>query len=415
MHILSLQISQLRCFQEAQLSFQYPGLDDGVALPNVNLLLGNNGAGKTTILKAIALATLSPVITSSGFNAYRLVRRVSELHAHEAVVEAQVMLHGQDLGQKDSAHTVQEQVSTRIRRIRDVEQVVRMTDPPDHWENIYDDRSPAFLVVGYGASRRVESISTFNPQLRDRGRQLRYQRVASLFEENATLTPLGAWLPKLRSENPGRYTQLVHLINDLLPEECRFQEELEDDEFVFALRGTLIPFPALSDGYRAYIAWIADLLYHVWLGAPSGAKLRDNKGIVLVDEIDLHLHPEWQRTVVPRLAKALPNLQFVLSTHSPLVTGTLEAGNIFVIEPDDTGASRVYQYQEHVHGLSAEQILLSSYFNLDTTRAPAVEDELSDLARKARDGDPSSAVAYLRKLSGGTGKEPSRASKKARR
>ena len=56
-----------------------------------------------------------------------------------------------------------------------------------------------------------------------------------------------------------------------------------------------------------------------------------------VDEVDLHLHPAWQRQVVPTISRALPNLQFVLSTHSPIVAGTLSPKNIFVLEMDDSG------------------------------------------------------------------------------
>lgn len=406
MYIQSLAISNLRCFRNATLMFQYPERADGAALPNINLVLGNNGGGKSTVLRAIALALLSPVIANSGFRPYRLVRRAPGDPVEAAEIDAQVLLHGPDLDVKDKSLIRQERVTARIRRIRDSE---RMDGPPEvaaYWDNMYDDRSPAFFVVGYGASRRVENSSSFDASLRAKSRQLRYQRVASLFEEQVTLTPLGAWLPQLRSENPGRYKQVIHLINDLLPPECRFQEAQEDGEFVFEHRGSPVPFAALSDGYRAYISWITDLLYHVLLGAPSGAKLRENRGIVLVDEIDLHLHPEWQRTVVPRLAAALPNLQFVLTTHSPIVTGTLQAENIFVSEPDDTGASAVHQLRERVHGLSAEQILLSSYFNLETTRAPAAEDELTQLARAARAGDPNVAVAYLRKLAEGASPDP---------
>jgi predicted ATPase len=405
MYIRSLHISQLRCFREARLDFQHPQRADGVAaLPNMNLLLGNNGAGKTTVLKAIALATLAPVLEGSGLVPYRLVRRTRTEQATRADVSADVLLHAQDLGVRNRAATSEETVRLGVERIRDEERL----DCPravDHWESMFDEQSPAFLVVGYGAGRRVESSSTYDQGARLKSRRLRYQRVAGLFEDQVTLTPLGAWLPRLRSENPGRYKQVVTLINRLLPEECRFTDEMEAGNLLFELRGAPVPFPALSDGYRAYIGWLSDLLYHIWLGVPSGAKLVETRGIVLVDEIDLHLHPEWQRTVVPRVAAALPNLQFVLTTHSPIVAGTLESGHIFVTELDEDGQAVARQLQERIHGLSAEQILLGAYFNLETTRAPAMEDELSTLIREARTGDTEAAVAYLRRLGEGSRRE----------
>jgi hypothetical protein len=247
--------------------------------------------------------------------------------------------------------------------------------------------------------------------------------VAGLFEEQVTLIPLETWLPAMFSgpqRNRGRYTQIQHLINDLLPAECRFTAKMEQSSYVFEMRGSEVPFAALSDGYRAYIGWITDLLYHIMMGTASGSKLRDSRGIVLVDEIDLHLHPEWQRTVVPTLAKALPNLQFVITSHSPIVAGTLQSDNIFVTVPDQQGASVIQQAEERIHGLSAEQILLSPYFGLRTTRAPEMVDHLEALAMQAWSGDASDAEAYLRQLVSGleddaeiATRPPKRASRKA--
>lgn len=412
-YIKSLSADNLRCFREVKLDLQYPGrLSGAAALPNVNLLIGNNGAGKTTVLKALALASLSPVLESSGFVPYRLVRRADNEQPPRATMRATVVLHAQDLGSKDRRKTSEEEVGVAIERIRDVELLSASRKAQGYWENLYDERSPAFLVVGYGANRRVEASRTYDEGLRRRSRQLRYERVAGLFEEQATLTPLGSWLPRLRSENSGRYRQVVNLIDQLLPEDCHFTGDLEEGETIFTMRGAPVPFAALSDGYRAYIGWITDLLYHVWLGTPSGAKLVDSHGVALIDEIDLHLHPEWQRVVVPRLATALPNMQFVLTSHSPIVAGTLQSRNIWVSESDDSGASVLHQLEEPIHGLSAEQILLSSYFNLPTTRAPAAEDELSAIAREARSGDTKAAVEYLKRLTEGS--DPLVGSTKAR-
>src|SRR5207244_2723209 len=102
------------------------------------------------------------------------------------------------------------------------------------------------------------------------------------------------------------------------------------------------------------------------------------------------------------LAKTLPNLQFILTTHSPIVTGTLQWQNIHVMETDEeTGASTVRQIEEDVHGLNADQVLVSSYFGLRSSRAPGVVNELRELSRRARSGDPDAALEFLRALSTG--------------
>src|SRR5262249_27342902 len=135
------------------------------------------------------------------------------------------------------------------------------------------------------------------------------------------------------------------LFSDLLPPEIQFsgkQEERSSElrvtastadlvrDYMFALDGQSLPFRALSDGYRAYIAWVADLIYHLCQCTPVKNQMTDLTGLVLVDEVDLHLHPSWQREVLGRISGALPRLQFVCTTHSPIVAGTLKQGQVFV-------------------------------------------------------------------------------------
>src|ERR1700752_3441004 len=338
---------------------QYPGKPEKPVpnLPNINLFLGNNGMGKTTILRALALASLSPVIPQSGYLPYRLVRRADPKVslAKEAIIKADVILHEKYFPSgktKTSTSKVvkEEKMSMTVIRSGDHESLISGNVPasgvPDEegvWGGMYNDQSPAFLVVGYGASRRVEDSRNLDESARRKARLLRYERVAGLFESHVALTPLAAWLPGFETNNPGRYKQTVNLINRLLPEGAAFEGQFQEGDYFFEVNGTKTPFAALSDGYRAYIGWIADLLYHICKGAPKGAKLVDNYGLVLVDEIDLHLHPELQRSVAETLSRALPNIQFFFSTHSPIVAGSLNKENIFVMESDSMGASIVRQ------------------------------------------------------------------------
>lgn len=403
MYINSLILRDLRSLKLAEIDFRTPtdSERDPAVVPNVTLLLGDNGSGKTTILRAIALAVLGPVLPESGFVPQNLVRRVGKSTRPQAHTEAEMVLHWQDLGRKrPSADSLQLKLETTIRRVRDLERVERTRMDAPQLQEMYSDRSPAFLLVGYGAARRVESSQTYDSSLRGKSRLVRYQRVASLFEEQVTLIPLVSWLPKYQRGNPGRYKQVTDLLRALLPAECRFTGRVERGEYLFAYRGTPVPFSALSDGYRAYLAWISDLLYHVCMGCPSGVKLTENRGIVLIDEIDLHLHPEWQRDVVPRLNSALPLLQFVITSHSPIVTGTLESTNIIVLQPSSNGAI-ARRLTERVHGLNAEQILRSSYFGLETTRAKGSVNILRTLARRAFEGDQHAAIEYVKHLHAG--------------
>ncbi len=414
-YVRSLRIQNLRCFREAELALQYPGRKQEFPPPlaNVNLLLGDNGAGKTTVFKAIALAVLARIPEGSGYVPYQLTRRgVDGIDTGVTSIQADILLHPQDFGRGTGLELPESApFGVRIQRIRDLEQIERLDVGSDLvlWQEMYEEESPAFLLVGYGSTRWPTSESGFEPFSSQRKRRrLRYQRVAGLFEEQIGLTPPTSWLPDLQRSNRQRYLEIKQLINQLLPRDTEFLGVLEGQEYLFKHRRIPVPFGALSDGYRAYLGWVTDLLFNMNLGCPPDTKLRDLRGVVLVDEIDLHLHPAWQRQVVPTISRALPNLQFVLSTHSPIVAGTLSAKNIFVLEMDDSGASTVRQLEENIHGLNADQILVGPYFNLDTSRAPDAVDDLRQLSKRAMEGDRDAALTFLQQLASGSERKTGR-------
>lgn len=405
MYLKSLEISDMRCFRHTEAAFQYQGREQekDVKYPNINVLMGNNGMGKTATLKSIALAILSPIIESAGYVPYSIVRRDRRKQQPHTEIKGVLELHKQDIESADRSPDDTVEIQTTVERIKTTERIKRQMDEDPLWISMFDNKSPAFLLVGYGASRTVERSDTFDLSARRKSRLLRYDRVSGLFEEHATLIPLATWLPEMRKGNPGRHKQVVNLINRLLPESADFTGDYEDGEYQFRHRGLRVPFGAMSDGYRAYLGWVCDLLYHVCMGCPKGVKLVDNHGIVLIDEIDLHLHPEWQLSVLPRLSHSLPRLQFICSTHSPIVAGTVESVNVHLLLPDGDQASRLAEPEVEIHGLNADQILLSPHFGLTSSRAPAFVEELREVSQEARGGDPEAALRFTRMVSHGAG------------
>ncbi len=406
MYIESLTVKNLRCFRAVkEMTFQFPGRvvhKDAPAPPalrNVNLLLGNNGTGKTTILKGIALSLIAPVAQSAGLRPYNLVRRVYHggkgRRPENAEINAEVLLTTQDFERRKRKRTKPASLFIQLYREGDNDNIGEATPRSAQWRALNQDESPAFLVLGYGATRRI-APSKENITSRTKEAHLRYQRVRGLFEEDFSLVPLSFWLPAYK--NPGRQKQVVELLNKLLADEYSFTGEFENGEYIFVREKARVPLLALSDGFRAFIAWVSDLLYHVRNAVPSGKRLEEVEGIVMVDEIDLHLHPKWQRTIIKTLSETFPNVQFIFTSHSPLVTGSLEWQNIWVMKEN----SPTQLPNEPIYGLSADQVLQSKYFNLDSTRPPEVADKLRSLDSKAQQGDRKAAVEFMRRLAHGS-------------
>jgi energy-coupling factor transporter ATP-binding protein EcfA2 len=393
-----LSVYAFRCFGKAVLKFQYPGKKSSsdIELPNVNLILGDNGGGKSSILRAVAIAVLAPILQESGFVANRMVRRPGE---KEALLKVKALLSDVDSGGsrtgKSELLELLARFELREKASRDALTLDRTPNTPIS-QLIYDDHSPAFFVVGYGATRRVES-GDYSESSARKSRGLRYHRVAGLFEDHVTMRPLEMWYRKMDAKHSDEARKIL---NAVLPQNVKFTGEIDrtEDQFIFEFEGLPAPFSSLSDGYKAFVGMTGDLLSHLADVCPVGSSLVDIPGIVLIDEIDLHLHPEWQRTILPSLANAFPKLQFICTSHSPLVASAVRRENVFVTTRDEEGLATIKQIEEKIYGRSAEQLLLSSYFGLDTTRPESFEQSAETLFEKAAKGDNEAALTFLKEI-----------------
>lgn len=131
-------------------------------------------------------------------------------------------------------------------------------------------------------------------------------------------------------------------------------------------RSVKLPAVALSHGYQSTIAWVADLVGQVMLDAGEYAdqvQIEDMRGLVLVDELDLHLHPSWQQSLVRSLKNAFPRLQFVATTHSPLALAGAASDEVFKMELDSDGYVRCTQIEDLAASMTASGVL-ARYFGV---------------------------------------------------
>lgn len=417
MYVHSLTLRDLRSFVTADLTLRVPSAvekpNEEGGISNVTLLLGDNGAGKSTVQKAIALLCLAEVMPRSGYTPFLLVRRApsDDVFVTHASIEGRLSLESFDLPRSHEGPVGPFEKEISVERTGDYESLEHDDPPTGFPANVlypfFQDESPGIFMLGYGATRRTEHVENVDAGARKR-RGLRYQRVAGLFEDYIALRPMGIWLPGRRSSSPERFDETVAKLNDLLPDDTRFEGQFEDLEPVFIHHGVSLPFSALSDGYRGWIGLLGDMLFHLNDVTPEPLALDELPGVVLIDDVDLHLHPSWQLKVVPQLSRAFPRLQFVLTSHSPLVAGSLKSENVRLVERDEHGHSIVRQMDESLHGLNADQVLISSYFGLSSTRAPDFVERLEAKARDIavdEDRDPRRAIEFLKRLTHGSASE----------
>ncbi len=156
----------------------------------------------------------------------------------------------------------------------------------------------------------------------------------------------------------------------------------------------------MSLGYQTMVVWITDYASKLFIRYPESKNPLAEPAIVLIDEIDLHLHPEWQRKLIGYLSRLFPNTQFIATAHSPLVVQAAgDAGANVVLLKRVGDQTIVVQDLEDVRGWRVDQILSSELFDSTPARSPATEEKLARrralLAKKRLTKADKEALAQL--------------------
>jgi hypothetical protein len=198
-------------------------------------------------------------------------------------------------------------------------------------------------------------------------------RFVSLFGDPSRLTDVSAWLSGLyfrtrhesRSDlDDAKFERARGTLKSTLPGVEDIEVDLDQRVWV-RLNGSKVPIERLSDGYRGTLAWVGDLIRRLFDAYPASDNPLNERGVVLVDEIDIHLHPKWQRSVVQDVRKLFPKLQFIVTTHSPFIVQDLRrTDKVIVLQRSKRGDTiEATENSVDVQNWSADQIL-SAYFGL---------------------------------------------------
>jgi hypothetical protein len=394
MYVEELALDEFGAIRTSTVTFVHPASPTASRLeyPNIHLLVGGNGGGKTTVLRGIVAAALGRFVDLDELTDRR-IRNWPRIGSREPCT-ARVRLRTFPRSLDASERGIEAQEAIEILRGASSTRVRSSAGPTSVAQG--DD----LVLFAYG-SRRAVDTSRRDPSPPDRHPLER--RVGSLFSGAASLVPPERLFAD--ADGGAARRQLVDTINALMPPDVVVLGDVDEaGRLLVKSRGLDVPWTLLSDGAQSYLAWLVDLLYWLTRSAPDG-DARAIRGTVLIDEVDQRMHPDWQQTLLEQLSDGLPNLQFICSAHSPLVAGGLRWDNLTLLVPDPDapgrGAMAATSLREDLYGRTADGVLSSSYFNLPSSRSDRFREELSALADEGRDHDDE-ALEFMRKLAAGS-------------
>jgi len=263
-----------------------------------------------------------------------------------------------------------------------------------------------WFSCGYGPFRRITPPKENVEQIQ---KTKDAERFATLFLEGATLSEVDPWLTKLRfqelegSRDAGeQLASFLSLVRDsLLPNGFSVERVDSNGLWLKDPEGVELSWFDMSDGHRAAVALVADIVRHmIFTYGLEGLYDRDEagkifikrSGVVLIDEIDAHLHPSWQREIGFWLKRHFPKVQFLVTSHSPIILQAADPNGLFVLpEPGSGDAPRPLSAEEYQNIVASRpnSILRSPAFGLQNTASePVVENRArySKLQSKKRAG-----------------------------
>ena len=338
MRVTRLKLANVRAIKTAEFHF----------LPRINLVVGVNGVGKTTILEALAACLAEFVSNSVNVRLHpTLLAKPGDVRvgAEALDVECEFEYRGHPF-----VHSRHKPVSGK----QSWQTSLQLGGPPPDFS---DEAGSAAVAVLFGTNRAVASQRVPAKGTAGGGKSA---AVADAFRpRELRLRECADWMrarEALGRERPASKRVLGTLddaVARCLPGYCNVRVDGNDGRDLVVDQGSVtLSVRQLSDGERAVLALVLDLTRRLAVAYPE---LRDpaveSEAVVLIDEIELHMHPKWQRQILGNLTAAFPRCQFIATTHSPQVIGEVAAGRIHIMADGE-----VYS-PPHSFGVDSSRVL----------------------------------------------------------
>ena len=333
-----IKIKNFRLFKELEMNFN----------KDLNVIIADNGAGKTTILDAIATgfgAMLTRFPNIQGFSFKQQDLHINENNQQEPYMKIEI---------NSIQNTFWDRVYRKNKTIKyssyGVKELYYVVDSSVKKEEANESYQMP-LIIYYGTNRSIFNPTTEKNSLKNKS-FTRFSSLDGALTSSSTFKHFFDWFYFMQQLEQSKIIEkkdfdfklpeliaLKETINNMLPQcenpRMKIQRGKKTVEFIIdkkEIDGTIKEFniEQLSAGYKMVLSMVMDISARM---SQANSHLGNNsEAIILIDELDLHLHPKWQQTILSDLRRTFPNAQFIVTTHSPQILTTVKKENIFILE-----------------------------------------------------------------------------------
>lgn len=331
MYLQKIELKNFRCFKEISLDLH----------PNLNVVVGVNGTGKTSILEAIRILIGSifsdfekienKIVTPSILNDdIRLSHYERQYPVEIRGIAKEHLFLNVTLSWSRLLEKYKGKTKTNGKDIKKLSHLIQ-----DAIRN--GNNATTIPLIAYYSTNR------YKKEKKDTGLEANGSRLRGYYNALDTTTNIWFFLNIIKTETlwelqENKKSVILNMVRSIaticVPDCKNIKYEIKSNSVIITQTNNEdVPFSSLSDGVRSVLALVMEIALRCFLLNPFLGEDAPKKtsGIVLIDEIDLHLHPEWQLHILNDLTTAFPQIQFIATTHAPLILSSIKNGEIFSI------------------------------------------------------------------------------------
>ena len=360
MYIKRIDIQNFKAISELSLQFK----------PGVNILIGDNGVGKTSILDALVVALGGFLYGVNGASVKNIlmsdvkmdtvsVGSVSTSIKYNTPVKIGCELYAD--GETYEWARIREDEAPK----RNTKMIKQIGDISKYAKDLTNNAALELPVLSYQSSIRASKTrrGDFGAQMKKRMDDRRCGYLGCL-DSVLDLKRVKEWCYEMQriafdlDQKVEEYEQFKYIVGLFMQKMSETKEvpkisySRHYNDIVSTDHRRILPISCLSAGYQSILWMIMDISYRMATLNPGKHDLKRGNGIVLIDEIDLHLHPKWQWNIIEALKSVFPNIQFIIATHSPIIISSFKDVNLVLVDHNQE-----IIYLDDAYGYSVNEVL----------------------------------------------------------